>query len=82
MLQVCYLVLLLASVAAFVVLWRERRNLMLQYPGQHEPNVLPNTGSLILGEHSRDGGGGEGGAGGASVGLANSSASSKAYGSF
>ena len=82
MLQVCYLVLLLASVAAFVVLWRERRNLMLQYPGQHEPNVLPNTGSLILGEHSRDGGGGEGGAGGGSVGLANSSASSKAYGSF
>ena len=78
--------LLLASVAAFVVLWRERRNLMLQYPGQHEPNVLPNTGSLILGEHSRDGGGGEGGGGGGgvvgSVGLANSSASSKAYGSF
>jgi hypothetical protein len=68
-LQVCYLVLLLASVAAFVVLWRERRNLMLQYPGQHEPNVLPNTGSLILGEHSRDGGGGEGGGGGGGGGA-------------
>ena len=48
--SVCYLLLVLAAVCALAVFWQQRRQLMSQNAGEVEPQVLPFSGTLIVGE--------------------------------
>ena len=47
---VCYLLLVLAAVCALGVFWQQQRQLMSQNAGEVEPQVLPFSGTLIIGE--------------------------------